>query len=98
MVNRYSCFNRKKENRLKVIRDRKKARINNKKKFLGYEENERLRGNKITKKEERKLKRTEHILKAAGIDDISKIYSKKVRRKKNKNKKEKNEDMEVDDE
>ena len=96
MVNRYGTFNRRKVNRMKVIRDKKRARINRKKKAIGYTDGEE---EKLTKKEERKLKRTENILKAAGIEDVSKIHTKKriKRRNKKKEKKEK-EAMEVDDE
>ncbi len=92
MVNRYGTFNRRKVNRMKVIRDKKRARINRKKKAIGYTDGEE---EKLTKKEERKLKRTENIL----IEDVSKILTKKriKRRNKKKEKKEK-EAMEVDDE
>lgn len=85
MVNRYSSFNRVKTRRLKNIRDKKRARIIRKKKAIGYTEE---KNESTTKKEERKMKRSENILKAAGIDDVSKVLSKrKVRRRDKRNKK-----------
>ena len=85
MVNRYSTFNRVKTRRLKNIRDKKRARIIRKKKAIGYTEET---NETTTKKEERKMKRSENILKAAGIDDVSKVLSKrKVRRRNKRNKK-----------
>jgi len=64
MVNRGANFNRKYVNKRKLIRDRKKARIQNKKKSIGYNDDKK---ETISKKEEKKLRRNEQILKAAGV-------------------------------
>ena len=94
MVNRYSTFNRVKTRRLKNIRDKKRARIIRKKKAIGYTEET---NETTTKKEERKMKRSENILKAAGIDDVSKVLSKRKVRRRNKRNKKDEKKMEIEE-
>lgn len=94
MVNRYSTFNRVKTRRLKNIRDKKRARIIRKKKAIGYTEET---NEATTKKEERKMKRSENILKAAGIDDVSKVLSKRKVRRRNKRNKKDEKKMEIEE-
>ena len=53
MVNRRQ-FNNQYSNKKKLIRDRKRARINNKKIFLGYDKKEDSNVNPTLKKEKRK--------------------------------------------
>ena len=94
MVNRYSTFNRVKTRRLKNIRDKKRARIIRKKKAIGYTEET---NETTTKKEQRKMKRSENILKAAGIDDVSKVLSKRKVRRRNKRNKKDEKKMEIEE-
>lgn len=94
MTNRYGNFNRKKEKKLKVIRDKKRARIKNKKKSLGVDDNNET---ELTKKEKIRMKRSEHILKAAGIKDVSEILKKKTIKRRNNKKRKRGEKMEVDE-
>ena len=94
MVNRYSTFNRVKTRRLKNIRDKKRARIIRKKKAIGYTEET---NETTTKKEERKMKRSENISKAAGIDDVSKVLSKRKVRRRNKRNKKDEKKMEIEE-
>jgi hypothetical protein len=65
MVNRYN-FNRKLVKRLKSIRDKKRGRINNKKKHLGIEKNEEK---PLNKKQLRKQKRLDRIMKELDQKD-----------------------------
>ena len=88
MVNRETNFNRKKVNKLKSIRDRKRARLQRKKKAIGFGKND---SRPLTKKEERKQKRLERIYKELGQKDnksnnIATILENKNRRRRIKNK------------
>lgn len=57
MVNRETNFNRKKVNKLKTIRDKKRARINRKKNLLNVDKNEDVVLNKKQMKRQRNLER-----------------------------------------
>ena len=103
MVNRRQ-FNNQYSNKKKLIRDRKRARINNKKIFLGYDKKEDSNVNptlkKRMKKEERRLKRNEQILAAAGVkrEEIKSLISKKIIKRRDKRRKRyiKNDEMEIE--
>ena len=92
MVNRRQ-FNNQFSNKRKIIRERKRARINNKKIFLGYEKKEDSNVNpklkKRIKKEERRLKRNEQILAAAGVkaEEVKNLLSKKIIKRRDKRRK-----------
>jgi hypothetical protein len=100
MVNRGGNFNRKYVNKRKLIRDRKKGRIQNKKKSIGYNDNEL---ETMTKKEEKKQKRNEQILKAAGVtsEQINSLLNSRreklrKRRQKRHNKQTNNNEMQLE--
>ena len=107
MVNVNGGFNRKYVRKAKLIRDRKRARIRNKKRSIEYEENP---NKPKTKKEIKKEKREEHILKAVGMtkDEIHNLltYRKDRIRKNRRDKRSKRyikndkgkKEMEVEDE
>ena len=92
MVNRRQ-FNNQFSNKRKIIRERKRARINNKKIVLGYDNNEDSNVNpklkKRIKKEERRLKRNEQILAAAGVkaEEVKNLLSKKIIKRRDKRRK-----------
>ena len=99
MVNRGGNFNRKYVNKRKLIRDKKKARIQNKKKSIGYND-EKIEV--ITKKEEKKQKRNEQILKAAGVtpEEINGLMNsrrEKLRKRRQKRHNKITSDMQIDD-
>lgn len=99
MVNRGGNFNRKYVNKRKLIRDKKKARIKNKKKSIGYND-EKIEI--ITKKEEKKQKRNEQILKTAGITSEELIgliitRKEKLRKRRQKRHNKVTNDMQIDD-
>lgn len=94
MTNSGYNFNRRRERRRKVIKDKKRARIKNQHLYWGDQDDHAEKA--PTKKEQIRMKRSENILKAAGIKDVSEIYRRRVRRK-NKKAKEEKENMEIDE-
>ena len=74
MVNVDGNFNRNYRKKRKYIRDKKRGRIRGKKKLLGLEERPE---EPKTKKEIRKEKRKEGILKAAGMteEEVHKLFT-----------------------
>lgn len=96
MVNRDINFNRKKVKRLKTIRDKKRARVQRKKKTVGYNEE---REQPLTKKQMRKQKRLDKILSQIDQKDLNAISKKTIKRrnKKKGNKKRDNNIMEVEE-
>ena len=91
MVNVNGNFNRNYTRKRKYIRDKKRARVRGKKKLLGYDEDKPEAPK--TKKEIRKEKRQQHILKAAGMtaEEVHKLvtYRKDRIRKKRRDKRKK---------
>ena len=85
MVNRDINFNRRKVKRLKTIRDLKKARINRKKQHLQINNDSNL---PLTKKEEKRSRRLENIIKEFEDKNISlnNIFKDKHIRRRNRRK------------
>ena len=75
MVNVDGNFNRNYVRKRKNIRDKKRARIRGKKKAIEYDENKPEEPK--TKKDIKKEKRQEHILKAAGMtaEEVHKLVT-----------------------
>lgn len=95
MVNRTGNFNRQKVNRAKTIRDRKKARKNNKKKSIGYENsNNNLQ---LNKKQLKKQKRLNQILTDLGVDADKLIKKKHIKRRNKKSNEIKSDKMDVEE-
>ena len=74
MVNVDANYNKNYRRKAKYIRDKKRARIRGKKKYLGIENKTEA---PKTKKEIKKEKRQEHILKAAGMtaEEVHKLVT-----------------------
>ncbi len=74
MVNREGNFNRRSVSRNKTIRDKKRARIQNKKKSVGYENRP---DPEPTKKEVKREKRLERILGGMKSKELNNLMSKR---------------------
>jgi hypothetical protein len=94
MVNREGNYNRQKVRRAKLIRDKKKSRIKNKKKRVEYEEENTTT---LTKKQEKKQKRINKVLKEMGMNDTNLLQKKHFkRRNKNRNREIQDNNMQID--
>jgi hypothetical protein len=92
MVNRNTNFNRKKVNKLKEIRDRKRASVIRKGRY-NIKENELTDEQK--RKQERRQKKIAKIHTQLNVRD-SEFSKRKIKRRNNKNKSKKDDEMQIE--